>query len=80
LASKAFSPAALSPANFSSLARSFIAARSSAVNPLDVLPLAVVLLPDFFVAFFGLTETSSVDLYRLGLETSPQSERGPTQF
>jgi len=35
------------------LARSFIAARSSSVNPLDVLPIAVVLLADFCVSFFG---------------------------
>src|SRR4030095_12322566 len=38
---------------FSSWARSFIAARSSAVNPLDFLPVAVVLLLDFCVPFFA---------------------------
>src|SRR6187455_861450 len=36
---------------FSSWARAFIAARSSAVNPLDVLVLAVVLFADFCVLF-----------------------------
>jgi hypothetical protein len=29
------------------------------VNPLNVLPIAVVLLADFCVPFFGLIETSS---------------------
>src|SRR5207247_2748880 len=49
-ASTALFPSALSARGarrasvFSSWARSFIAARSSAVNPLDFLPLAVVLL------------------------------------
>ena len=47
------------PSAFSSLRRSFIAARSSSVNPLDFLPVAVVLLADFCVSFFGLIETSS---------------------
>src|SRR3989475_7611457 len=51
-ASTALSPSALSAreprraAAFSSWARSFIAARSSSVNPLNVLPIAVVLLAD----------------------------------
>src|SRR6266516_6388788 len=59
-ASTSLSPSALSargprrPATFSSWARSFIAARSSSVNPLDFLPIAVVLLADFCVAFFAL--------------------------
>src|SRR3972149_3109114 len=55
--STALSPSALSargprraPA-FSSWARSFIATRSSSVNPLDVLPIAVLLLADSCVAF-----------------------------
>src|SRR5215203_1254338 len=39
---------------FSSLARSLIAARSSSVNALDFLTVAVVLLADFCVAFFVL--------------------------
>ena len=58
-ASTALSPSAL-PARsaFSSWRRSFIAARSSSVNPLDFLPIAVVLLADFCVPFFGLIETS----------------------
>ena len=38
-------------AAFSSWARSFIAARSSSVNPWDALPVAVV--ADFFVPFFA---------------------------
>jgi hypothetical protein len=45
-------------AAFSSWTRSFIAARSSSVNPLLVLPIAVVLLSDFCI-FFGLIENSS---------------------
>src|SRR5437667_4107576 len=44
---------------FTSWARSFIAARSSSVNPLDFLLIAVVLLADFCVSFLGLIETSS---------------------
>src|SRR5918998_66731 len=44
--STALSPSALRASAFSSWARSFIAARSSAVNPFDFLPLAVVLLAD----------------------------------
>src|SRR5439155_17627493 len=39
---------------FSSRARAFIAARSASVNPWDVVPVAVVLLADFCVAFFAL--------------------------
>src|SRR2546422_113558 len=63
-ASTALSPSALSargprPADvFSSWTRSFIAARSSSVNPLSFLLTAVVLLADFCVSFFGLIETS----------------------
>src|SRR6266516_4359894 len=38
---------------FSSWARSFIAARSSSVNPLDFLLIAVVLLADSCVPFFA---------------------------
>src|SRR6266511_514363 len=59
-ASTALSPSALSARGprrasaFSSWARSFIADRSSSVNPLDFLPLAVVVLADFCVAFFAL--------------------------
>src|ERR671918_206774 len=78
-ASTSLSPAALSlfarASAFSSLARSFIAARSSAVNPLDVL--RVVLFADFCVAFLALIETSSrcdllqhrVDAREAGLRT-----------
>ena len=56
-ASTSPSPSALSarglrrPSAFSSWARSFIAARSSSVNPSDVLSIAVVLLADFCVSF-----------------------------
>jgi hypothetical protein len=55
-ASTALSPSALSarwprrPAVFSSWARSFIAPRSSSVNPSNVLFLAAVLLADFCVS------------------------------
>src|SRR6267378_5696830 len=49
-ASTSLSPSALSAAAFCSWTRSFIAARSSSVNPLTALPLAVVLLADFCVA------------------------------
>ena len=56
-ASTALSPSALSareprrPAAFSSLARSFIAARSSSVNPSYVLAVAPVLLAAFMAGF-----------------------------
>src|SRR5947209_4141025 len=56
-ASTSLSPSALPArgprraAAFSSWARSFIAARSSSVNPLDVLRVAVALLADFCVPF-----------------------------
>src|SRR3972149_78445 len=85
-ASTALSPSAPRAAAFSSWARSFIAARSSSVKPLDFLLIAVVLLAacfaaflvvllaDFCVCFFGLIETSS---YSQGLETSPQFGCGP---
>src|SRR6266545_4647534 len=61
-ASTAPSPAARSlfarASAFSSWARSFIAARSSSVNPLNVVPLAVVLLADLCVAFSALIVAS----------------------
>src|SRR2546422_3712457 len=41
---------------FSSWTRSFIAARSSSVNPLTALPVTVALLADFCVSVFGLIE------------------------
>src|SRR5438552_1088114 len=54
-ASTALSPSALflfaRASAFSSWARFLIAAFSSSVNPLDFLPVAVVLLADFCVAF-----------------------------
>ena len=64
-ASTSLSPSALflfaRPSAFSSLARSFIAARSSAVNPLDVLSVAVVLLADFCVSFIAVSSSASLD-------------------
>src|SRR2546425_11055895 len=62
-ASTALSPSALSargprPADaFRSWTYSFIAARSSSVNPLNFSLIAVVLLADFCVSFVGLIET-----------------------
>jgi len=81
-ASTAVSPSALSARGprrataFSSWMRSFIAIRSSSVNPLNVLPIAVVLLADFCVPFFAgwLREPPHSDF---GLETSPQFECRP---
>src|SRR5256886_8316084 len=64
-ASTSLSPSARSAraprcaAALSSWMRSFIATRSSSVNPLNFLPIAVVRLADFCVPFFGLIETSS---------------------
>src|SRR5437867_367673 len=61
----ALSPSALSargprPADaFRSWRYSFIAARSSSVNPVNFLLTAVLLLADFCVSFFGLIGTSS---------------------
>src|SRR5438445_1584441 len=51
-----FSPRASA---FRSWAYAFAAARSSAVHPLEVFPVAVVLLLDFCVAFFALIVPSS---------------------
>src|ERR1700716_165263 len=66
-ASTSLSPSAL-PARgprrasaFSSWTRSFIAARSSSVNPLTALPFTVVLLADFCVSIFGLMEPPHTD-------------------
>src|SRR5438128_2259255 len=50
---------------FSSRARSFIAARSSSVNPLTALPVTVALLADFCVSVFGLIEPPRTDFGRL---------------
>src|SRR4029450_10352009 len=64
---------------FSSWARSFIAARSSSVNPLDVLLITVALLADFCVSFFGLMETSLRGLFhpvRLLLDIACTTQRG----
>src|SRR5436309_6545391 len=46
---------------FSSWARSFIAARSSSVNPLTALPVTVALVADFRVSVFGLREPPHTD-------------------
>src|SRR5204863_328345 len=60
--SKALSPSAFSGRGprcadaFISWTYSFIAARSSSVNPLNFLFVAAVLLADFCVSFFGLIE------------------------
>src|SRR2546427_5060013 len=61
----AFSPSAVSArgprraAALSSWMRSFIATRSSSVNPLNFPPIAVVRLADFCGSFLGLVETYS---------------------
>src|SRR5258706_2433661 len=61
-ASTALSPSAFSlfarASAFSSWARAFIAARSSSVNPLDFLLIALVLLAAFCLPFIGLIVTS----------------------
>src|SRR6266508_6920740 len=65
-ASTSLSPSALPArgprraATFSSWARSFIAARSSSVNPLDFLSIAVVLLADFWVPFIAVSSSASL--------------------
>src|SRR5438034_2180999 len=58
---------------FSSWARSFIAARSSSVNPFDFLLIAVVLLADFCVAFFrGLSMAAILAAARLRATVRPE--------
>src|SRR5438105_7144795 len=66
-ASTALSSSALPAAAFSSRARSFTAARSSSVNPLDVFPVAVVFLADVCAAFLAafLSAIVSSDLLRV---------------
>src|SRR3981081_4459217 len=68
-ASTSRSPSALRAAALSSWARFLIAARSSPVNPWDVLPLAVVLLAEFCVAFVPgfLSAIVFADLLRAAL-------------
>src|SRR2546425_4329344 len=61
LASASRSPSAFPPAAFTSRARSVIAARSSAVNTL--VPLPLVLFPDFCVSFIGVSSPASIDGY-----------------
>src|SRR5437762_847329 len=87
-ASTALSSSALSArgprraAAFSSWTRSFIATRSPSVNPRDVLPIAVVLLADFFVVLFlgFLSAMMSSDLLCaellciLGVQSLPAAE------
>src|SRR5215218_5982537 len=55
---------------FSSWARSFIAARSSSVNPLEFLPVAAVLLVDFFALIVPSCAGSPIS-YFLGLRSIP---------
>jgi hypothetical protein len=57
-----FASRSLSPASdLSSRTRSFIASRSSSVNPFDFLPAAVV-VADFRGFFFGLMETVDIEV------------------
>src|SRR5215212_10201406 len=69
-ASTSVSPSALflfaRASAFSSRARAFIVARSSSVNPLDFLLIAVVILADSCVSFFGLIKTS-LDVAQSGI-------------
>src|SRR5882724_2268990 len=75
-ASTSLSPSALSARGprRASWARSFIAARSSSVNPADFSLITMVLLADFCVAFLGLMETSS---YGLGWKPRRSSHADP---
>ena len=79
-ASTSLSPSALPArgprreAAFSSLARSFIAARSSSVNPFEVLP--VVLLADFCVAFLAGFLLSYCEAPPCGNQSGPLGLRG----
>src|SRR5437879_6236210 len=88
-ASTALSPSALSArgprraAAFSSWTRSFIATRSSSVNPLNVLPVAVLLLADFCVAFVPgfLSAIVFADLLRAALSRGPDvTDRTPASY
>src|SRR5262245_23913759 len=58
--SRAASPSAFACSAFSSRARSFIAARSSAVNPADFFLVAAVRLADFCVLLLGLIESPGI--------------------
>src|SRR5215510_11785127 len=70
VASTSLSPSALflfaRASAFSSWARAFIAARSSSVNSLDFLLIAVVLLAGFCVSFSGLIGTSFEEMIGVG--------------
>jgi hypothetical protein len=82
-ASTSLSPSALRAAAFSSWTRSFIAARSSSVNFLDVLPIAVVLLAAFCVAFAPgfLSAIVFADLLRAALSRDPDvADRSPASY
>src|SRR5436309_2401325 len=74
-ASTSLSPSALSA--FSSWARSFIAARSSSVNPLTALPVTLALLADFCVPVFGLIEPPS-STHRSALGDAQSRAQQPT--
>src|SRR5687768_2245013 len=66
-ASRALSPSALAASAFSSLARSFTAAFSSSVNPLDFLLAAVVLLVVLLPGFMRI----SLHLFELVCRKTP---------
>jgi hypothetical protein len=53
---------------FSSWARSFVASRSSSVNPLDAVPITALLLADFCVPFFAGVPLSHCPRQKLCLE------------
>src|SRR5881409_108715 len=62
---------------FSSWTRSFIAARSSSVNPLTALPVTLALLADFCVPVFGLIEPPS-STHSSALEDAQSRAQQPT--
>jgi hypothetical protein len=61
-ASRAFSPSSARAAALSSAARSFMAARSSAVNPLAFLPFSLAFFTDVFVSFSAVLATGRSSL------------------
>ena len=79
-ASRSLSPSALfllaRASAFNSWARSFIAARSSSVNPLDFLPLAVVLLADSCLLLFACFLSAIAKHLRAPNESQPLDLRG----
>src|SRR5437870_5438407 len=60
---------------FSSWTRSFIAARSSSVNPLTALPVTVAFLADFRVSVLGLIEPPHTDFRRTPLRSANADQR-----